>query len=119
MKRQQGMSLAAVLMFLVLVGFAVLAIFKIAPVYSEFGDVRNTLKGLAIETNVGEHTLRQEFDQRASVAGIISIKGENLTVIAGNGSNYLRAQYKREVPLFGNVSLLFNFDTEAGQPSAQ
>ncbi|XLM22738.1 DUF4845 domain-containing protein [Chromobacterium piscinae] len=39
--------------------------------------------------------------------------------MAGNSGNFLRAKYQREVPLFANVSLLFHFDTQAGQPPAQ
>ncbi|OHX14761.1 DUF4845 domain-containing protein [Chromobacterium sphagni] len=119
MKQQKGLSVIAVLMVLALVGFALLLVFKVVPVYSEYGDVKTALTALSTETNVGESTLRQEFDSKASVAGIVSLKGENLIVVAGNNSNYLRAQYHREVPLFGNVSLLFNFDTQAGQPPAQ
>ncbi|WP_434627947.1 DUF4845 domain-containing protein [Chromobacterium sp. CV08] len=119
MKQQRGMSVIAVLVVLLLAGAALLLVFKVVPVYTEYGDVKTALGTLAGETNVGEQTLRQEFDQKASVAGIVSIKGGQLTVVAGNSSNYLRAQYQREVPLFGNVGLLFHFDTQAGQPPAQ
>ncbi|KUM03468.1 DUF4845 domain-containing protein [Chromobacterium subtsugae] len=119
MRQQKGLSVIAVLLVLALVGFALLLVFKVVPVYSEYGDVKSSLSALSTETNVGEHTLRQEFDAKASVAGIVSIKGDNLIVVAGGNGNYLRAQYHREVPLFGNVSLLFNFDTQAGQPPAQ
>ncbi|MCD0492206.1 DUF4845 domain-containing protein [Chromobacterium violaceum] len=119
MKKQQGLSVIAILLVLALVGAGLMLVFKIVPVYTEYGDIKNALTTLATETNVGEQTLRQEFDGKASVAGIVSIKGENLVVVSGNGSNYLRAKYQREVPLFANVSLLFHFDTQAGQPPAQ
>ncbi|MFB9156782.1 DUF4845 domain-containing protein [Chromobacterium violaceum] len=119
MKKQKGLSVVAVLLVLAFVGFCLMLVFKVVPVYSEYGDVRNALKALSAETNVGEQTLRRDFDSKANVAGIVSIKGENLVVVSGNGSNYLRAKYQREVPLFANVSLLFHFDTQAGQPPAQ
>ncbi|AVG17126.1 MULTISPECIES: DUF4845 domain-containing protein [Chromobacterium] len=119
MKKQQGLSVIAILLVLALVGAGLMLVFKIVPVYTEYGDVKNALTALSTETNVGEQTLRQEFDGKANVSGVTSVKGENLMVVAGAGSNYLRAKYQREVPLFGNVSLLFHFDTQAGQPPAQ
>ncbi|KIA80458.1 DUF4845 domain-containing protein [Chromobacterium amazonense] len=118
MKKQRGLSGIAVLLCVALAGAALLLVFKIVPVYTEFANIKNTLQTLSAETNAGEYTLRHEFDQKAAVADITAIKGDNLTVVAGNSGNFLRAQYQREVPLFANVSLLFHFDTQAGQPPA-
>ncbi|POZ60927.1 DUF4845 domain-containing protein [Chromobacterium alticapitis] len=116
MKKQQGMSIIAILLFVAVAGSALLLAFKIIPVYTEYANIKHELQALAVETNVGELTLRHEFDQKAAVADITAIKGDNLAVVSSANGNYLRAQYQREVPLLGNVSLLFHFDTEAGQP---
>lgn len=37
-------------------------------------------------------------------------------MVTGSNFVFVRAVYQREVPLFSNVSLLFKFDTQAGQP---
>ncbi|QEL55012.1 DUF4845 domain-containing protein [Chromobacterium paludis] len=116
MKKQQGMSIIAILLFVAVAGAALLLAFRIIPVYTEYANVKHELQSLAAEANVGEYTLRHEFDQKASVADISAIKGDNLIVVTSANGNYLRAQYQREVPLVGNVSLLFHFDTAAGQP---
>ncbi|OWY40621.1 DUF4845 domain-containing protein [Xenophilus sp. AP218F] len=119
MQQQRGMSLFTVLFFLLFVGAAAVLAMKVVPVYSEYAQIKQELNTLSTQTSVGEASLRKSFDDRATVAGIVSIHGDKLTVVAGNDANYLRASYQREVPLFGNVSLLFNFDTQAGPAPAQ
>ncbi|WP_227107978.1 DUF4845 domain-containing protein [Chromobacterium rhizoryzae] len=114
--RQKGLSLFSVLLVMIVLGAILVLGMKVMPVYSEYAEVRQAITALSAQSNVGELSVRRDFNQRAGVAGIASIKGENLVVVTGGNYVYIRAAYQREVPLFSNVSLLFKFDTQAGQP---
>lgn len=114
--RQKGLSLFSVLLLMIVLGGAIMLGMKVTPVYTEYAEVRHAITALSAQSNVGEASVRRDFNQRASVAGISSIKGENLTVVTGGNFVFVRATYQREVPLFSNISLLFKFDTQAGQP---
>lgn len=96
-------------------GAVLLLAFKVIPVYNEYANVRRTIQSLATEGGRGEYEIRREFNLRAPVADITSIRGEQLVVIALPQNVSIRAKYRREVPLFSNISLAFDFDTQAGQ----
>ncbi|MTD33795.1 DUF4845 domain-containing protein [Paludibacterium denitrificans] len=115
MKRQQGLTIVSILFVMMVVGLAVMLVFKLIPVYSEYGEIRKTVSALASEGGKSEYDIRREFTNRAAVGDISSIKADNLVVVSEGGSVFVRATYRREVPLFANVSLVFDFDTRCRQ----
>ncbi|MBA4707064.1 DUF4845 domain-containing protein [Aquitalea aquatica] len=115
MQRQRGLSVISVLFIMLIVGAGFLLAGKVLPVYNEYAEVRKAVTAMAGETGKGDIELRREFMNHAMVGGISSIKPENLTIITTANSVFVRAAYRREVPLFANVSLAFDFDTQAGQ----
>lgn len=109
--RQRGMSMFGIL--LVCIGVILVAIggLKIAPAYLEFMNVKKAVAGIATSGegrgNVGE--IRRAFDKRAQVDGIEVITGADLDVSKENGEIVIGFAYPKKVPLFGNVSLMFDF----------
>lgn len=115
MQRQHGLSVISVLVIMLFVGTGFLLAGKVLPVYKEYAEVRKAVTAMAGQTGKSEYDLRREFMNHAMVGDISSIKPENLTIITTSNSVFVRAAYRREVPLFANVSLAFDFDTQAGQ----
>jgi len=115
MHRQRGLTVISVLFVMLVLGAVLLLGGKVVPVYSEYGEVRKAITAMAGENGKSEMELRKEFMNHAMVGGITSMKPENLTIITTNNAVFVRATYRREVPLFANVSLAFDFDTQAGQ----
>ncbi|WP_199054226.1 DUF4845 domain-containing protein [Aquitalea sp. ASV15] len=115
MQRQRGLSVISVLFIMLILGAGFLLAGKVLPVYNEYAEVRKAVTAMAGETGKGETELRREFMNHAMVGDISSIKPENLTIITTANTVFVRAAYRREVPLFANVSLAFDFDTQAGQ----
>lgn len=119
-KKQRGVSALSTVFTVAVLGGLLLGLFKLIPVYSEYFEVKHTLADIAQNQQMTELDARKKFQLMAAVAGIDSIKAENLIVVAGSNILFLRAKYRREVPLVANVSLAFDFDTSAGQnPAAQ
>jgi hypothetical protein len=119
MKYQRGVSLNALLvgggvMFLV----ALLAM-KVAPVWMEFGKITKAVQSTALEFSNKETSVSQiqaAYDKRAEIDQISEIKGVDLDITKEGNQVVIQFAYQSKVPLFKNVSLLFDFE---GNSAAQ
>lgn len=119
-KQQLGVSVFSTVVTVVLLGGVLLGLFKLIPVYSEYIEIQNVIKDIAKNQTLSEIDTRKEFEKRSYVAEITSLKPKDLIVVSGGNFLFIRAKYRREVPLVSNVSLAFDFDTSAGKnPVAQ
>ncbi|WP_374335827.1 DUF4845 domain-containing protein [Leeia sp.] len=112
-KAEHGLSIMGLIIVAAVLGFFLLVIAKTIPSISEYQAVKNALKKVASEGGTPAQ-IRAAFDKTADITDIHSIKGEDLE-IQGSGDNVtVRAAYGAKVALFGNVSLVLDFDTSAG-----
>lgn len=112
---QNGFTIISTLVLMLFIGGVILLGFKVVPVYVEYAAVKQAVRDLGRETSTSEYQLRRDFNTKADVADISSIRGKDLQVVAGSGIVHIRAAYRREVPLFANIGLIFDFETEAGK----
>jgi len=112
MNRQKGVSMAVMMIIMaVLILCAVLGL-KVGPVYMEYLQIKKALVGIAEsgELRSGSvNDVRKAFDRRASVDSISVISAEDLDISKDGGDLVIAFSYPKKVPLFGNVSLLFDF----------
>jgi len=59
--------------------------------------------------------IRNSFDRRASIDAITSIKSDDIEIASGDGQLELSANYSVKVPLFGNASILLEFNPSSGK----
>ncbi|NLR74098.1 DUF4845 domain-containing protein [Leeia aquatica] len=112
-KAEHGLSIMGLIIVAVVLGFFLLIIAKTIPAISEYQAVKNALKKVSHEGGTPAE-MRAAFNKTADVTDIHSIKGEGLE-IQGSGDNVtVRAKYEAKIELFGNVSLVLDFDTSAG-----
>ena len=113
---QRGASLWMVLLFVVVLGFAVVFGLKLIPVYLEWWKVERSVEG-ALQSGVGSQSIREiqlavlrrlDIDEvrRITHTNIgdymtISKRGERVTV---------EIEYDRIEPLFGNLSVMAHFE---------
>ena len=114
-RTQRGFTIISTMLLMVFIGGVILLGFKVIPVYTEYSAVKQAVRDVAGETSASEYQIRKDFNTKADVADISSIHGQNLEVVAGAGVVHVRAAYRREVPLFANIGLTFDFETEAGK----
>lgn len=111
--RQAGVSLMALIF-----GFAILVIvaifgMKIIPSYLEFRAAKNAIDALA-QQGGSPADIRRNFDSRAAVDDINSIKASDLEITKEGGAIVIGFAYRKEVPLFTNVGLYIDYNARSG-----
>lgn len=112
MRNQRGMSLIGLLLSGVALAAAFLLGMKTVPAFSEYAAVKKAITAIATSVDPGNVTvteIRRDFDRRAAVDDISSIRGSDLDVTKRGGQVEISVAYQRTVPVIANVSLLFDF----------
>jgi hypothetical protein len=110
--RQSGVSLlgfifvAAVVLSLAMIGFRVL------PAYIEYFSVEKVLRQVLDTSREGVTIaeFRRDFDLKASVGYIDSVRGTDVDLSKQDNKLVASANWTRTLPLVGNVSLLLDFN---------
>ena len=114
--KQRGLTLTGMLFWsVVLVLVAVLGM-KVVPVYIENGTIKKNLVAIANETslqNANAGQIRLAFTKRAQIDNISAITAKDIKITRDKGQNQLRVDYSVNVPLFANISLQIDFETES------
>jgi len=110
--KQSGLSLISVLIFGAILGFLLLVGMRVVPVMTEYMAVKRVMQAV-VDDNVGTEittsAIRQDFEKRAYIQDVTTVNGKDLVVIKQGNRIELSIEYSRVVPLFANVSLLFEF----------
>lgn len=112
MKRQRGVTLSGLLMTLFAAIFVVLLGFKLFEPYKQFFTIQKTLKTLAVNPEVrsgGRSEFRTAWQRYAMLEKIDAVSADDVEITRAGNEIVLSASYSVKVPLYGNVSLLFDF----------
>ncbi len=117
--RQRGLTLAALLTVLLFVGAIVLFLFKISPAWIEYYSVRQAIKSMEGSGDLKKTipAIRESFDKRAEVGYITSISGRDLEVTKSGDGYSVGFNYRKEIPVVGNMSVVFDFQGATGAGS--
>lgn len=113
MKYQRGVSLSGLLMGSVVVALVALLGMRAAPAWMEYGKIVKAVKATAGETSLKDASVAQvrtAYSKRAEIDDIKSMPPEDLEITKENGQLVIRFSYISKVPLFSNVSLVFDFE---------
>jgi hypothetical protein len=113
MNRQKGVSIVAMISILVVLILVAVLGLKVGPVYMEFLQIKKALAGIAESGELrggSVNDVRKAFDRRASVDNIEVITSQDLEISKDGGDLVITFSYPKKVKLFGNVSLLFEFE---------
>ena len=109
-RKQAGVSLGGlivVLFILVLVGLLAL---KVVPVYMEFRTAKGAIEAVAREQQgASVNDVRRAFDKRSQIDDINAVKPQDLEITKDGPEITISFAYRKEVPLFRNVGLYFDF----------
>jgi hypothetical protein len=119
-KRQRGMSVLMGLFLLVVVAFAGLVGLKLFPVYLESMKIDHAMKGVTEDASVAEQSRRDiafGLVRRLDIDGVTLINEKNwkdfVDISFVKNKVTLTVDWRREIPLFGNLSLVADFHKEA------
>jgi hypothetical protein len=111
MQRQKGLTLIGFIFLAVTVALLGIVVFRAIPIYNEYFTLQKILR--AINTEASEATpldIRNQFALKAAADYMYDIKGRDLEITRDKGVIVISVTYTRTVPLFANVSLLFDFE---------
>ena len=109
---QAGVSLSGLLIVCVILGLGAVLGMKVAPPYMEFLQIKKAVTAIVESGEVRTGTVtdvRRAFDRRAQVDDITSITSQDLEITKDGGDIVINFAYPKKVPLFSNVSLMFDF----------
>jgi len=113
MKFQRGLSLNALML-----GGGVLAVLsllamKSLPPWIEYGNLVKAVKGTAGDASLKDASVakvRDAFTKRADMDDVKSVTAADLDITKEGGELVISFKYEKKVPLFGNTSLVFDFE---------
>ena len=114
-KCQRGVSMLGIALICMMIVLFAVGVLKTAPAYMEYG----TVKKAAMASREGAKTVndvQRNFDKRAQVDDISAITGKDLEVTKEGNNIVVSFKYDKKIPLFQNVSVLFEFAGSSNDP---
>jgi len=112
MRKQRGVTLIGFIFMAAIVGALGIIVFRAIPLYNEYFTVNRILRSINTEGNeTTPADIRKQFDLKASADYVFDIKSRDLDITKENGRIVVSVTYSKTIPLFANVSLLFDFET--------
>ena len=109
-KNQFGIGLGGLLAgAVVFIGLATFGM-KLAPSYLEFFAIKKAVNAIAQEKRgASVNEIRKNFDARATIDDISTVKGSDLEVTKDGNDIVISANYRKEIPLAGNMGVYIEF----------
>ena len=118
--RQRGISFLGLLLLAVVVGFGVLIGLKLFPVYLESYKIDKAMTGVLSDpgtVKAGKAEILHSLFRRLDIDDVQAVNEGNwkdhVTLTLKNGRAEMEIQYRKETPLFGNLSIVATFDKTA------
>lgn len=113
MRKQRGLSLTTMLVACAVLFVGALVGMKVMPEWIEFGKIKKAVVATAGDGSLREGTVaqvRQAYQKRAEIDDIKSIGPQDLEITKEGSELVISFAYQKKVPLFANVSLVFDFE---------
>jgi len=110
MRKQQGLSLMALVAVLVVVIFVALLGFKLVPSVLEYRAMKNAVVAIAREKqNATVADIRRAYESRQAIDDFSAVKAADLEISKQGNQVVISFAYRKEIPLFTNVGLYIDF----------
>lgn len=112
--RQLGVSLTGLIIGLVILIFAGLLGMKTFPPYLEFFTAKKLITVIAQEQRGGTILdIRKAWQLKTAIENVSAINEKDLEITKEGADIVISFAYHKEVPLFGNVGLCFDFAADS------
>jgi Domain of unknown function (DUF4845) len=112
MCKQKGVTLIGFIFMTAIAAALGIVAFRAIPIYSEYYTVKKIINGINVASNEATPAdIRNQFILKASADYVTDVKASDLDITKENGRVVIAVAYSKTVPLFANVSLLFDFET--------
>lgn len=113
LKKQAGATLLGMLFVGAMLFFVAIIAMKLFPAYQEYFSVKTVMRAMNKEplSSMSKKEIQDSFDKRANTSYITVIHGTDLIMGKNSaGETTVSAQYQVITPLFGNISVMMDFD---------
>ena len=120
-RKQGGFSLMGLIFGFAFIAIVGLTAAKVIPAYTEFRNIMNGAKE-AKKAGGSVQNMQMAFNKQAEINDITAVAGKDLTISKETGEYEISVAYEKRIPLFGNASLLLDFEgttAPGGVPAAE
>ena len=116
-KNQRGVTLIGWLLLMIPVGVIVYALIRVTPVYLNYLHVSKAMEQLASESkgegsSINPVEVRQSLEKRFDIEYVSNPAAKDIDVHRDGDHWVAVANYEEVAPLFGNLSLLMQFNKQ-------
>ncbi|MDK9703585.1 MAG: DUF4845 domain-containing protein [Sulfuritalea sp.] len=118
MKFQRGVSLNAIVLTGAALALVALLAMKALPPWMEYGNAVKAIKGTATDASLKDATMAQvraAYGRRADMDDVKSVAPADLDITKEGGELVISFKYEKKVPLFANVSILYDFEATSAK----
>ncbi|MFZ2540359.1 MAG: DUF4845 domain-containing protein [Gallionella sp.] len=111
--QQRGLSFGGFILGAFLLVLVSITGLKIIPVYIQNAEIKSVFSTISHDPDMQKASpreIRTSFEKRADIDNITAIKADDIEINIENGQIELSASYSVKVPLFGNASLVLEFN---------
>lgn len=112
-KKQRGITFVGLIMIAACIVFAAIAGMKLIPSYMHSTQIAHILKEIASDPemkNAQAKEIRDSYSKRANINYITDIKADDIEIVKEDGVLSLSVNYSVKIPLFGNATLVLEFN---------
>lgn len=113
MHGQRGLSLSGFLLWAVILVFAALLGFKLAPAYIEYLEIQKQFRAIAGDQSLSgapRQAIERAFASRSAIDNTKSVSPQDLDISKAGDQLVIRAAYSVRIPLFSNISACIDFN---------
>jgi hypothetical protein len=113
--RQHGLTISGFVFTAIVVVGCVMIGFRTMPSYIEYFTVKKILAKTLDDAKEGVslYQFRRDFDLKASADYVDSVRGTDVEMSKEGNTRVASVAWSKTLPLFGNVSLLLDFEAKA------
>ena len=115
-KRQRGITLGGVMMFMMFIGFGAYVAARILPGYFDYWTVQRIMKNVLQQPDIveaKEKAIRAKFEKELQMNNMKSVTGEDLSIDWIPNGVRLSVDFSMKQPFMGPVSFCMDFHAEA------
>lgn len=118
MKFQRGVSFNELMFGAVILGIVALGAMKVVPELLEFNTIKKAIMATAANPELKDASvakIREAYSKLAEIDNIKRVTPAELDVTKDGSEIVISFAYTRKIPLFSNVSLVFDFEANSSQ----
>lgn len=116
MKRQRGITLGGMFMFMILVGFVAYSAARVLPGYMDYWTLKRIMQNVLALPEIkdaNESAIRAKFVKELQINNMKTVNSEDLLIEWVPNGVRLSASFSMKQPFMGPVSLCLDFQAEA------